>query len=194
VGEPVRQLLCRGRVVDRQEGIVELDVADASSIELASEPLVPVDVDLDREGEPGLDPNVEEPENGIDQVVVDEEALAPRRHDPRLALSVRDPEATAGFDGGDHADEPFVDVVAIRDLTRALVLLDLGVVVLVGSTALHRESTCVLPYPLGLREDEGLQILEQPMLAREQLLHAARVSRRRAGTSASCAKPARSRS
>ena len=102
VDETIRELLGGGGIVNRQEGVVEPAVADPVLIELAREPLVPVDVDLDREGKPGLDTDVEEAEHRIDEVVVEEEALALGRNDSRPSLAESQPEAATGFDGCDH--------------------------------------------------------------------------------------------
>ena len=103
VYEAIRDLLGRDGIVDGEEGVLESAVADPSSIELAREPLVPIDVDLDREGKPGLDPDVEEAEHRIDEVVVEEEALAPGGQDAWPSLAERKPEAATGLDGGDHS-------------------------------------------------------------------------------------------
>jgi len=108
---------------------------------------------------------VEEAEHRIDEVVVEEEALASGREDSRPSLAERQPEAATGLDGGDHADKPFVDSVPLSDLFGSLLLGDRTDVVLVRPPVLLGQSTRVVLDALGLLEDEALQVLEELAVA-----------------------------
>ena len=90
------------------------------------QPLAPVDRDLDREGEPGLDARTHKAEDRIDPVLVVVEALAlarPQLEPLRVPVAV-DLVAHAGLDAPQHRDESLLDPVARRDLPRPLVLAD----------------------------------------------------------------------
>lgn len=58
--KPIGDPLCPPGILEPEEGIVETTVAEAPLVELAGEPVVAVDVDLDGEGEPGLQADVEQ--------------------------------------------------------------------------------------------------------------------------------------
>ena len=76
--ETVGQLLRPLDVAQPHERIVEFRVLDVVTIELPSQPLVPVDVDLDLKREPTLELDVDEPQVSAQEVVVEVETLAPR--------------------------------------------------------------------------------------------------------------------
>ena len=77
--ETVGQLLRSLDVAQPHERIVELHVLEVVAIELPSQPLVAVDVDLDLKREPTLELDVDEPQVSVQEVVVEVETLAPRR-------------------------------------------------------------------------------------------------------------------
>ena len=56
IGEPLRP----PRVLEPEEGVVEPSVAQPALVHLPGEPLMPVHVHLQREGEPRLEPHVRE--------------------------------------------------------------------------------------------------------------------------------------
>jgi hypothetical protein len=73
--ETVGQLLRPLDVAQPHERIVELHVLDVVTIELPSQPLVAVDVDLDLKREPTLELDVDEPQVSVQEVVVEVETL-----------------------------------------------------------------------------------------------------------------------
>ena len=77
--ETVGQFLRSLDVAQPQERIVELRVLDVVTIELPSQPLVAVDVDLNLAREPALELDVNESKIRVLEVVVEVETLAPRR-------------------------------------------------------------------------------------------------------------------
>jgi hypothetical protein len=65
-------------VVDVGEDVVDPAVADVVGVELASEPLVAVDIDLDDHGKPGLDFDMDQTESLVQEVVVEDQTFAAR--------------------------------------------------------------------------------------------------------------------
>ncbi len=64
------------RLVDGEEGVVELAVTDATTIQLAGQPVMAVDVNLDHEGEPGGDADVHGAELAVQEVEIEAQAFA----------------------------------------------------------------------------------------------------------------------
>ena len=92
IGEP----LDASRAPEPEEGILEAAIAQPALVHLGGKPLVAVDVDLHREGEPGLHARVAEAELAVEEVEVQEETLPPRRSDGWPALPIGQAEAAAG--------------------------------------------------------------------------------------------------
>ena len=63
-------------VIDRDEGVVLLEVADAGGVELACQPVAAVEDDLDLERRPGLDADVHRPVDRVVEIEVLVQALA----------------------------------------------------------------------------------------------------------------------
>ena len=121
-------------------------------IEIASEPFVTVEVDLNRKGEPCGDSHMHETKLRIDEVEVQAQTLTPGR-DQAGPFRCRDKmEALAGFHRGQDADEPFGDPVGIRNGSGFFLFSDLPVemdvrspaVLSYGSGMLLTRSDCTL--------------------------------------------------
>src|SRR5260221_5356162 len=65
-----------GWVLEPGKGVASANIAEVLSIEVAAEPLAPVDPDLNVEGQPALETHMHEAELWVQQVVVEEQALA----------------------------------------------------------------------------------------------------------------------
>jgi hypothetical protein len=63
-------LLRRLEVVELYEGVIEQPIANASLVELARQPVVPVEVELQPERAPGGYAQIAQPKLLIDEVVV----------------------------------------------------------------------------------------------------------------------------
>jgi hypothetical protein len=70
-GKTVGQSLRAHQVAHLQEDVVALEVLQPMAVEPARELLVAVDVDLDREREPGLDLHVDQTELAVHEVAVE---------------------------------------------------------------------------------------------------------------------------
>ena len=77
--ETVGQFLRSLEIAQAHERVVEFHVLEMVAIELPSQPLVAVDVDLDLAREPALELDVDKPQVLVEEVVVEVETLAPRR-------------------------------------------------------------------------------------------------------------------
>ncbi len=117
VGQTLGQL----RVAEPSEAIVvTLEVGSALSLKLSGQPLAAVQTDLDIEGKPGLDAGVDPPELGMDVVLVEMEALARPQFQPALAAILGEVvlEAAARLHDGEHANQPRVDGMLLKQLLR----------------------------------------------------------------------------
>jgi hypothetical protein len=136
------------------EGIVPLLVAHAVMIEPAGHPLMPVDVDLDGEGKPRLQLDVDQPELAVDEIAVEVQALAPRGLDERVGLLPDQREGPARLQHGEDADQPLGDPVTRGDLPRHLLFAGRAAEILVGAARRMGHVEGVLFDPLRLREQE----------------------------------------
>jgi hypothetical protein len=112
-----RQLLGPRQVFQPHEAVVASVVAQAEGVHLAGEPLVAVEADVDREGEPGLQADMHEAEDGVDLVVVQVQALAWAVDDLEFlggAVAVN-LEGHALFDAAQDPDGSLGDAIALGD-------------------------------------------------------------------------------
>jgi hypothetical protein len=115
VGQALREL---GFAKPCEAVVVALELSFALGLELSSQPLAAVEADLDVEGKPGLDAGVDPSELGMKAVLVEMEALARPQFQPAQARVLGEVvlEAAAGFDDGEHADQPCVDRMLLEEL------------------------------------------------------------------------------
>jgi hypothetical protein len=183
---PVQEPLGAGPVRDPGEAVVPSSVRQARLVHLPGEPFPAVQADLDREGKPGLDPGVHEPEPRVEPVVVQEQALAPPRDEFQVlgrGVAV-DLEAPAGLHAAQHAHQPGADAVAGRDAAGDLLLARLR-----GGQVLDRPPQGLgfgqgrLLEPPGHLVHVGRELLQQDVVGPEVVLHAHVVHNRAQGPS-----------
>ena len=80
--DSVAQTLRSWQVIVPGEAVIGLCVFDTAGGQLASEPLVPVEADLDQQREPGLHANVDENQIAIDEALSEVQAFALGRQRP----------------------------------------------------------------------------------------------------------------
>jgi hypothetical protein len=85
--------------------------------ELPGQPLVPVHVDLELEGKPRLQLDMDQAEIAVHEVVVEEETLAFGGLNEGRALLPAEGEGPAGFERREDSDQAVLDVVALSELT-----------------------------------------------------------------------------
>ena len=73
MAELIREKLSLGRLSDSDEGVVDLEKMQPLMGHLPGESLVAIDSDLDDEGEPRLQTEVDQAELGMQEVVVQRE-------------------------------------------------------------------------------------------------------------------------
>ena len=72
----IQQTLSFRPVGQPGEAVVLLQVVETGGLHLAGQPFSSVEADLNGEAEPSLDAGIEESEDGVDLVVVEEQAFA----------------------------------------------------------------------------------------------------------------------
>jgi hypothetical protein len=167
----VGKALGAGEVVDGEEGVIALLIPDGMSVHFSGEPGVPVEVDLHREGKPGLDAHVHEAELAIDEIEVQTQTLAWGVHQARAPLPIGQLEAPAGFDSRENTDETGGDAVPRSDGTGSFFLPDGVGEMEVGTVSLFSHPPGVLLDPLGLLRHKGFEVLDQKPVAAHKSFH-----------------------
>lgn len=167
VGNPLRVV----GILKPVESVVHLSEAGPGQFQLASKPVVPVDVDLDGEWEPRLNAHVDEAKVGVEVVEVQAKAFAPGRTQSRPVLAKCDLEAVAGLNGCKNADEALADTVSLGDFASQLFLASPLLEVDVGSGQLVGHGPGVKLESLGLIRDKLLEILDEYALLSQEALH-----------------------
>lgn len=146
--EAVSLPLGGSRVVQFQEAVVLLHEAGPFLDQLLRQPIVPVHVNLDREGEPGFDPHVDPPELRIEEVVVHHPLRAARECQARLAIAVAKLDRAAAFDATQHGNQAGRQLPLADDLINQFLFGVLALEILVGSTLAGGCGLGVLDQPL----------------------------------------------
>ena len=120
VGQPLRT----GQIVDRDERVVTSQIANARAVELPGEPEPAVQADGDLKREPGLHPQMHEPELGMLEIEVVMETFAGPQLEVKPMRGVVTPHKVgqAWFDNVEKADQPFAHLVALSQRARKLLL------------------------------------------------------------------------
>jgi hypothetical protein len=119
------------RISNFDKGIIKLLEGYMPAAHLDGEPFVAVDGDLNNEREPGLDADMDETEYGVEEIIIDAEALAMRGKDAGAADAVADFKGRAGFQFGKDTDQAAGNVQFSRDAACFIVLTDVAREVLV---------------------------------------------------------------
>ena len=155
-GETVGQALGLGGVVELGEGVVLLHEAQFLLHHLLGQPFVAVDVDLDRERQPGLQADVDQAELRIEEVIV-EHALLPGSADELGPFGAgHECEGRAGFLGAEDADESLGDALVADEVLGPLVLAELAGAIDVGAAGLLRPALGVLDQAVGVLGRDSL--------------------------------------
>lgn len=87
------------------EGIVDLGIGDLMAVQLAREPFVTVDIDLDGKRKPGLNADMDQSEFAVHEVKAEEVAFAPSMGETRALRAGNDSESGARLDDLKDADQ-----------------------------------------------------------------------------------------
>lgn len=104
-------------VFERDEAVVTAAIRETFPIHLSGQPFTSIHANLDIEGEPRLNPGVYETKDGIDHVVVEEQAFAGSQHQFQffeIPVAI-DVVAQTGFETGENSDEAVLDLVFLHD-------------------------------------------------------------------------------
>lgn len=175
----IHEGLSFGDVLKLDKTVVAAAIGEPRFVHHASEPFAAVQTDLDAEGEPGLNPSVHKPEDGIDEVVVEGETFAQAGDELKflgIAVTV-DLEARTGFEGGEDSDQSFGDAVTLHNLSgdgffvggAGMQVLDWTVHFL---SLARRRLTQLVGQTLGV----GAKVFEKNMMIPQQSLETSDVS------------------
>lgn len=152
-------------ILNGKKGIFQARVGDAVAIHLFGQDLVAVDTDLDEEGKPRLQTDVEPAELRIDEIEVQMKTPTPGGGKTQSILGLTETEGSTGLCGTQNTDKAFRDTVLLSDavcipfLAPEAVQIDAGAA-LFGSQGLSGEAQLV-----GLRLDKPAESVQGELLA-----------------------------
>ena len=74
----VGEFLSSGQILDPKKCVLPFAIADSVLLQFPGEPLVSVDINLDLERKPCLQPDMHQPEIAMDKIEIEEQTLATR--------------------------------------------------------------------------------------------------------------------
>jgi hypothetical protein len=165
-------------VLDGNEDVFDLSVVDSMLVHLPGEQVMKIDVDLDHEGEPGLDSDMHKAELPVEVIEVEAKAPGVVPDDTRLAVTVGEFETLALLDGGEDADETFSDVVHSGDLARTAFFSGGAVDVNERAARSLCYGNSVFLEGLGVSLDEAFEIFEEKTFVVHEVFQRFRVAKR----------------
>jgi hypothetical protein len=132
---------------------------------------MPIQVDLDREGEPGRDTHMHEAQFPVNEVKIQAQAFSGGVNKMGSILSVGKFEALAGFHSAEHTYEPFCDPIPISDLPGFFFLSNHSIDVNEGPFVFFSDCTGMLFDPFGVFGNKPLEILQQKTLSHHKSFH-----------------------
>src|SRR5258708_16479036 len=113
-----------GRFVKLGESVVLQEKPHAQTNQLLGQPVVAVDVDLQRERRPGLQANMNETKLRIEEVIVEHTLLAWLGDEPWSLVAWHQRERVARFLRAEDADEPTFDALLADQTFVPMVLFE----------------------------------------------------------------------
>ena len=117
-----------------------------------------------------------EPEVGVEQVKVVNQALAPIRADAGTAVAVGQPERQDWLDRGQNADEPTGDALTLCDLASEFLLAHGASEVAIRAAGTLGDGLGVALQPISHLERDLLELHELEAQAAHPVLHARRMA------------------
>src|SRR5450759_707082 len=158
-------------VSDSRECVLDLAEADAPLSHAAGQPLVSVEIDLDREREPGLQPNVDQPEDRIHKIKVQTQTFRLIADQMRTVLAELQLEALGLFHSRKHADQAFADSIPLGHGPGFRFFVQLAAHMTIGTTGLCRHGLRVLHHALGHLDHIAFKVLHQHLFPSQKRLH-----------------------
>src|SRR6202030_3868781 len=149
LGETIGLALRFGRIVELGEGVVLEHEAHAQTNQLLGEPIVAVDVDLERERRPGLQADVNEAKLRIEEVIVEDVLLPWLGDETRPIFAGDEGKGVAGFLSAEDADEPAFDALIAHEPLRPLVLLEGALAIEISALVFTRPTLGMFHEPFG---------------------------------------------
>src|SRR5260370_37258174 len=126
------------------------------AVTLCSQPLVAVDIDLERERQPGLEADVHEAKTRIEEIVVEHALLPWPRDKARTFFAARELKGVAGFLGAQDPDESLGNAVLADEFLGPFLLAELAGAIQEDAPGFASESFPVLDKFLGVLGSELL--------------------------------------
>jgi len=166
IGHPLRAG-CIGKL---DEDIVELGEAQPMTFHFASQPFMTVNGNLNGEGQPALQPHVNQAEFGMEKVVVEANALARSTDQPRPSAAPGQLEAATAFQLSKHANQALSDLRFGRDAGGFFIFADVSLQKAVGTAMFGRRRFGVNDQAVGLSLGKMAELLERQILIGQEVI------------------------
>src|SRR5437588_9966403 len=137
-----------------------------------------VDVDLDGQGKPGGQADVQQTEFRIEEVEIEHQAAAEVFLEMGSSFAVEDSKSGAGFHGREDDDQSFGKALLLGNLTGVLFLTNLALQKAKGATGLFGKLLGVLLEPKCLLRTKLLEVLKENAAIGQETLHAQGIGER----------------
>jgi len=155
----IGQALSGDGIVELGEGVVLLDEAELGLEHLLGQPVVAVDVDLDGEGKPSLETDVDQAKFGVEEIEVQDALRSAREGQTGSMAGMRQLDGAAGFHAAENGDQTFANGVLLELLTDERLFSVVSLKVSIGcADGLRRRSSGIDEF-LRLLLDEGQEVL-----------------------------------
>ncbi len=171
VREAVRELLRPLTVGDPGERVVLFAIGDAMPVQLARQPLMAVQADLDDQRKPGLDADVQQSELAVQEIEVQRQALPLRIDQSRPVCSRDHLETLTRLDRPQHADQALRETVPLNHLADQVFFANGPIDVQKWPLRLGGDGLSLIFDPLRVLHDKSLEILDLHSLLEEQTFH-----------------------
>lgn len=153
------------------EDVFDLRIRNAVSRHLAGEPFVTIDINLDGERKPCLQPDMHEAEFLVYVVEIQAKAARHAGCKPRLSLPIFEFKTGAGFHDGKYADQSLGNTVTQSNLMCALFFAYTRIDIFEGATGFPGGILRMSLKVLGITRGKMLEILEQDSLSIHKPFH-----------------------
>src|SRR5439155_17039911 len=178
MGQSVGKTLGAFRIAQLDEGVIQALIGQAVAMHLARQPLVSVDINLDAERKPCLQPDMHEAEESVNEVEVNTQAARIGRDQLGSFFPVAQFKTGTLLDRGQDADEALRDPITGDNRRHLLLFACSAIQIHIGTTGLFGHGHGVLLDALGTGQSKGFKILQQYLLLPKKSLECARLAER----------------
>jgi len=135
-GETIGLALRFDGFIELDEGVVFLHETQFQPSHLLGQPVVAIDVDLERKRSPGLQADMDQTELGIEKIVVENALGAWPGDDAGSSFAGHKCKGVAGFLGAEDADQAAFDALLANELLSPVFLAEVSGAIEIGAAAL----------------------------------------------------------